>query len=431
MNFKELTKQISSSALKGFFHLLLLSLIIISGFSYYQKIHLYLLSSEQGDFACFFNAALMLREGLNPYDFELARAHYDTLGLRFRFAPYLFLPLYAYLIQPLTYLSYTQAKLIWLIINHVLLFSSIWLMFILVRKRNFLDIFNFSLLFSLTLFFKPILTGLIEGQIHLLILFLLLASLISLRYRYCILSGLFLALGIHFKLFPAILLIFFLLKKDYKSAFWTIFFFLIFISVDVLIMKRAYLYISYLKNVLPELWKVKVITISQSLPSFLMRIFTCNFYGCLIDFNSLVVSWLGRILSFILLLISLYSLGSLKKKRESFLIYSLQYFFLILVEILIAPRGWNHYFVWFLPLFFILFNLYLEEKLPLRYFYTGAVCYFFLAIDLGEEILEIIKLIIPQASEGFIFFFFSSFEFYILLLLWISLLFLFQNLKRT
>lgn len=125
------------------------------------------------------------------------------------------------------------------------------------------------------MFFIPIYNNILQGQSYLLITALLAESLIASRNNRIHPAALCLALCISLKLFPAFMLMYFLIKKDYKTLLWTSvylsgIFVLTALAIDWQILQFYFL------DILPRLFNNDVIgtyhQTNQSVYSFLLNL---------------------------------------------------------------------------------------------------------------------------------------------------------------
>ena len=110
-------------------------------------------------------------------------------SLRGNVASYIYPPTFAYLLIPISYLSYENASLLFFLINYICLLGSIYLMKGLFYPSRFTYILFFSLLFS----FRFLENHANNNQVAFILLFLI---LMAVKTRYNILSGFLLSLAV-------------------------------------------------------------------------------------------------------------------------------------------------------------------------------------------------------------------------------------------
>ena len=169
-----------------------------------------------GDFWGYWSAAFLLRNGQNPYDpqaMALVQATQAPTGLSFTIMswnpPTLFV-----VILPLTLLSITTAKYIWLIINLILISATILLLINLYLHQ---DTIIPNLLFFIFAFTMPqILSGVYVGQVTILVSFGLVACMALLKKNQWFWAGtllIFTTIKPHLVVLQVIYLIIYMIQK--------------------------------------------------------------------------------------------------------------------------------------------------------------------------------------------------------------------------
>lgn len=149
------------------------------------------------DFISFWTGAQALRAGHSPYDqaFQMAVQQangWDTRTELFPFHPYVYPPWLAILIWPLTWLPYRQALAVWLALNLVLAAVAMIVLIGVLRPRNRRA--ALPLAWLMLFLYLPVLHGLVVGQTHLLLLFLMTITMWASTTRHDRVAGL--ALGL-------------------------------------------------------------------------------------------------------------------------------------------------------------------------------------------------------------------------------------------
>lgn len=208
-----------------------------------------------GDFGNYYYASRFLVEGnwgdwiYEPYRFN--EAIYKT-GQRDFFLNYTPVPpLSALLYVPLTLLDVVNAKLTWNLIN-----SGVFLL-TLYRLQSILKISSVYLLGLVLLTWFPVKANLSEGQSYFLLSFLIVEGYRAYLQKKTRIYPFLWALAIHLKITPAFLLLFLLLKKDWKGLSSTalISLVMVFISIPWL---HTETWVNYLMEVLPRLYKGEI-----------------------------------------------------------------------------------------------------------------------------------------------------------------------------
>jgi len=163
--------------------------------------------------------------GVNPYQplSELGRRFINGNpipgGQTHLVSPYLspHPPPAALLSLPLGILSLQQASLVWFLLEIACLFAAIYLLLNGLSRRKKLVLT--ALLTVISLGWGPVRDDLVLGQWGFILLLLLIAAWRSLRFDHGTLSGVFLGMVISLKLFAAPILIFLLVKRNWKAVF--------------------------------------------------------------------------------------------------------------------------------------------------------------------------------------------------------------------
>lgn len=191
------------------------------------------------------------------------------------FAPihsYFFPPASVWLLRPLSWLPYNLSKLVWTII----LMSAFLVSVYLIKKILKLSWLQTSFFLFLGSIMYPIGFSIMDGQINPLLLFVSVGAYYAFTQEKDILAGLLLAFGVVTKISPALLLIYFLWRRQYK-IFWSgVFFVLVFSGLaEVVLPKEGVGSINwyYLRHVIDDVSKQGGFSYNdQSLLAFLLRV---------------------------------------------------------------------------------------------------------------------------------------------------------------
>ncbi len=187
----------------------LLALFAKSGFSRgWQKL--------ETDFPNYYIAASIYRRGIpldRVYEAIWFQRQADHMGIRqpfAEFAPYP--PISVVPVLPLTMLAPLAAKRLWLILNLGFLGLTLWIL----HRVTSLPWRRVTLISFLCVF--PLGVNFLLGQYYILVLLLISSAYYAFRLNHRFTSGLLLALAASLKLFPALFLLLFLWKRDWRSA---------------------------------------------------------------------------------------------------------------------------------------------------------------------------------------------------------------------
>jgi hypothetical protein len=206
----------------GFFPLILL--LVFYGFkAIYFPIH---------DFANYYFGGKFLAEQhfsssiYFPFEFNSAINATGQKGIFASYAPNT--PFLALLFAPFSLLPIAIAKLIF---NSISIFLFIYS---LKKLADFYKIESFYLLLIPILFFIPIKNEILFGQVYFLLFFLISESWLAYQKNQLKLGAFYLAIAILLKVFPALLILIPLFKRQFKFVFYVAGFVLILLSVSVL-----------------------------------------------------------------------------------------------------------------------------------------------------------------------------------------------------
>ena len=319
------------------------------------------------------------------------------------FVDFLFLPLAKY---PL----YKAIK-IQLLMNLIFLISSISiLIFCFLKKFKLWQKYLLLFLFiPITLFFSPVIDCLFSGQFTALLF--LLITLFSVYYvnDKIIPAAFFLGIAISLKLYPAFFLIYFLIKKDYKSLFWTSLF-TIFLNVLVIIYTfNMNFYLEYFKT-FSQISKIAGYYANQSLLSFINSLILNN--------NNVSTPYVKTISNLVILIIfclmAYFTLRFSSKTGKNKECICLEISSVILFILLILPRSWPHYHIFIIISLFLIYSV-IDDSLKNYFLYFILFVLLFFVIGLFDGEVASRKADILFRCFLFINYFFS----YVLLLLWL------------
>jgi hypothetical protein len=168
------------------------------------------------DFPNYYLAATLHRRGIpldRAYEWIWFQRQKDHLGLEVPLVGFMpNPPMCAAPILPLTVLRPLTAKRVWLILNLALLFLALEMLH-RVTSLPYRRILLVSFLCVV-----PLRTNFVYGQYYVVVLFLMCAAYYTWQRGHRLAAGMLLALAASFKLFPALFLILFLWKRDWRAA---------------------------------------------------------------------------------------------------------------------------------------------------------------------------------------------------------------------
>jgi len=203
----------SARALPGSISILLLLLLSFTAFNYLYNGIYRPLFTEKIDFEAYYNGAMAFRHGLpiyqNMVDFFQAGPYCYKGPL-----PYVYPPAFAVFLSPLSYLSFDNAVLLWICVNHILFMTGLFLLIKTIsRKYSWIE---FAAIVFVCMNFTPLFVDYLLGQSNIILFFLVALGLYMYRNDRSVYAGIALALACVIKVIPLLLLLYSLWKRQYK-----------------------------------------------------------------------------------------------------------------------------------------------------------------------------------------------------------------------
>jgi alpha-1,2-mannosyltransferase len=343
-------------------HLLLISAVAIAAAPYaWQGLWQPLTEDRATDFFINYTAATVLAEGGDIYDpaalMEASRQWHQpdtTFEFGSLFVTYIAPPFHATMLLPLVPLGYETARLVFLALSNLLLFSSLALI-LRASDRDFHRPPWLLLAFLIVFVFHPIYTSLALGQVDFVILFLISLSYWAYLTDRKLLVGPALAVAAMIKLSPAVLLLYFLWKRQFGIVVSAAITGVVCVIISLVAAGPREM-LQFATDILPALLKGTAFYQNQSFNGFYGRLLVDpTLYYSLQEFPSLpAVQVLTLLSSLALIGVVAYftrprwGLSSLHFPYESALVVG--------TLILVSSISWDHYIVWLLPGFVALLH---------------------------------------------------------------------------
>jgi hypothetical protein len=370
---------LSSPDLKDLHLLLGGAVVVASGLYVRSAIWQPLREDQATDFFINYAAATVLAEGGDIYDADsLREASRDwnkpTVAFDFGslFATYITPPTYAILLLPLVPLGYDRARILFLLLSNVFLFSFLALT---LRGSGGAALRPPRLLLSLLLLlaFPPVYTSLQLGQVDCVILFLLSVSYWAYKSDRNILVGPCLAIAAVIKLSPAILILYFLWKREYVIFASASAIAILAGGLSLLLSGREAL-LTFATTILPALLKGTAFFHNQGLNGFFSRLFVPpGLYYSLQEFPSVsqarALSLLG---SLILLCVGAYL--TRHRVARGTIRFDLEFSLALATALLVSSVSWHHYLTWLLLVFVVLLNPALHKTAASHRYLAATLC---------------------------------------------------------
>jgi hypothetical protein len=269
-------------------------------------------------------------------------------------------PFVTILFFPFSFFPLMIASKAWAVLSIFFLLSSLYLCFKLFNVRFFSSTALF--LSSLAFIYFPVKFTLGMGQINFLVLMFVVFTFYFYIKDKDSYSGIYLGISIVLKLFPVLLLLYFLLLKKYKIFLYAI---VVFVSLGGI----SYLFIKpeinnyYWQHLFSVFSSAPVDYYNQALSGFLAR---------QLD-NLHLIGLLRIIISVFFIAFSFWII--IKKAKKDYSGKTLGFGLLITLNVFINGYAWQHHFVWLILPFLIVFFYLKSKKLGLKYYSSLAISY--------------------------------------------------------
>jgi hypothetical protein len=280
------------------------------------------------DFWILFKGARDWARGGSLYDLQaIATNHF---GHVFKVPPF-----YGMLFTPFVFQDGERILLFHRAIN-TLLISAIGLAWLRLWGVRLVSAMGAGVLILLN--FRPIADTLAFGQIDLALLLLLILALWALRDERDLAAGILVALGTLFKIYPLILLAFFVIKRRWRALAGFALGMLLFNTLSVAVMGWE-MHRVYLTEVFPRIGGTTAQDQNQTISGFMARFVASPadvtiFQDRAITLPAIALSGLVALLGCGL------TLGAARPRTTAF---ALQYSVFLLLMVLIVPAAWMHY----------------------------------------------------------------------------------------
>jgi len=251
-----------------------------------------------------------------------------------------------------TLFEYKYVKFIWLVLNNLLLISSIVILMNMVLNK--ITIGQIAITSFMVFIYQPLFEDIAVGQINLTIFFLIILSLYLYTTNRHILSGAILVLPVFIKFYCGFLLMYFIFKRKFRILFGSMVTFILVCGISILLLgiETNISYLEYFLNY-PSVFHTITPGFNHSISAMFYRIFSCT--G-----NSTFQTVSGVILLLIFGIFTVYITKRDAKDNNDFLI---QFSLFVTAIFMINPFVEEHHFILlYLPFLVIWYNI---EKLEL------------------------------------------------------------------
>ncbi len=258
-----------------------IGIVAIIGYSMYSIVKICM--SLAPDFLVYFSAARHMSEGTSLYATSA-------------FTLFAYPPISALFFTPFSHMPFAFAQEIFILVSYIAIFASVWICFLLL-DIHFLWQKYFAII-ALTLLSFPAKFTLGMGQSNYIAYFFVLLAIFLERKKLFTLSGILLGIGCIFKPIFIFFLLYFLLKKSWKTCISFIGIGVLFVLVEFLFFPHAFSdWQEYLFKILPHLFTSngREVYYNQGIMGFIARLTPILFlrswvtFACIIFVLSVVI----------------------------------------------------------------------------------------------------------------------------------------------
>ena len=304
------------------------------------------------DFLSYYVGASAIQQGKPLYTLETHDVVSASIGIRM-VGRYLYPPTFAILIQPFLVLSPYAASLLWFFVNVSLLLAGVG---ILLSQSNLRDYRIRIALLLLPVLFTPVLMTLYLGQVNILIFTLIVLVWLSFVHGRRYTSGVMLALAAWIKIWPIILIAYFVWKREWKVVSGALIGLLL-IGVLTFALAGDGQTISFFTDKLPEISRGTepgMDHLNQSIPGVFAKLFAprSNYVHPLIQ-SPMLAQQGSRVATLLLIgaTVLLSSRPIVLKYREQF---SIEFMLVVIAAMLITGRLFESNLTLLLPAYFFI-----------------------------------------------------------------------------
>jgi hypothetical protein len=328
---------------------------------------------------------------ITPYGFNAFDRYAEEFGRWM--PPYIYPPPSILAFWPLTFLSFANAFIAFTLISHLCLLGSLWLIITriapLPRHMGLRTAFVcFSIAYVLS--FNAVQVTLLLGQINLIVLFLICASLAAIQSRGPAWRiAVPLSFAILIKTYPIFLLILLVARRRYKAAVLAVTYLGVIIAVAAVVVP-TYVWASWLTEIVPAASSSKELfrlfshtpldfTWNQSIAGFLKRLLGDTIWGqSPLSYPGLARPLTGILDAVVIALTSFWAFRFYKHANPGDRVTDDMAAFLLMIY-LIAPISWDHHLVFVLPALIAALGLILQGTIRGKTAFAVAVTVVMLA----------------------------------------------------
>ncbi len=314
------------------------------------------------DFSQYYVASRLVLDGKDSLIYDTGLSYqktakaYGVQGVKYAM-PNAYPPFVAFFMAPFSLLPYNYARYLFFLISILCNLLAIPLLFSNRSKEQRRELILTGLF--ATFVFYPLYRSLNMGQINsMLFLFCILALFFSRKDRPWP-AGFFIALASVIKIFPLVLIPFFIFKRQYKIIGTTIVSILLLIGVSAIFLDIN-LYVTFFREILPAQASAGGFYRSQGLLSFFLRLLTETQSAKSLGNYPATANFLYLASSIVVTGAALFT--TRRKPDAGTLRYDMEYGLYFVVILLILSKSWQHYAIFLLISYLYLFEFLVYQR---------------------------------------------------------------------
>ncbi|MBM7845097.1 glycosyltransferase family 87 protein [Herpetosiphon giganteus] len=374
-----------------------LIMIALGSFIQFTAIYGFMVAfaKDMTDFPSFYWASdAFFNQGVSPYNIEVIQSYFDKTIF-----PFLYVPPSILLFYPLSLMSYNNAFIVYLVINHIAL---LFFVLILINYFDIKLLSNNALLLIILIYnSQPILLNIYYGQINLFVIISLLLF-VMLRNKMQFVACTFLALATIIKMYPIIIILILLVTRKYKIFMQTMLALSLIIGTSMIFIPK-FVWQDWFFTVVPTgsygespkgLPAISQIH-NQGFNGFFARVFTYQEDS----YNIMNYPWLAKISTYsvcaVVFAITVFIFYKYLNINHDDIIEKIVFATTPLI-FLIAPLSWIHHIILVYPTIIYLFKIYYAEypvKMNIRFIGINSIAVCLSLFQLGIPRIQALPLV--------------------------------------
>ncbi len=260
-------------------------------------------------------------------------------------------PFVAFCFIPFALMPFKPALLLFSIAGMLALGTGVWAFFADEERTTRRDFTVAGLLITFSFF--PVYYSLYLGQVNALLFLCLALVLYFSRRGRPWWAGFFIALAVLIKIYPAVFMVFFAVKRQFKPVVAAMAFMIVLGAVSLIVCHPS-MYVSYISQVLPRQSEGGAFYRNQGLSGLCARLLSSNDYVKALTNSPALARGLGVVAGVFVLVGALYVAA---RRGGGRLTGDLEFGLCLVATLLALPKSWEHYAVLLLFAYFAILRL--------------------------------------------------------------------------